>query len=136
MNTLQLSEIVTLLISLSIASERLVEIFKGFVPFLNTEIVAPAGATTADVEKAQAKEGRRKSVLQLMAVLSGIMTACLAKPVLQGSNSFFNDGYLPYLALGLLASGGSGFWNSILTYFTKVKDIKVAQAEAEKRRIA
>jgi hypothetical protein len=33
------------------------------------------------------------------------------------------------LALGLLASGGSGFWNSILTYVTKAKDVKAAEAE-------
>ena len=110
--------------------------FKGFIPILNAEIVAPAGATTAEVEIAKAKEGRRKAILQLMAVLSGIITACLAKPALQGSSSFLNDGYLPYVALGLLASGGSGFWNSILTYLTKVKDIKVTEAETLKRRIA
>jgi hypothetical protein len=29
----------------------------------------------------------------------------------------------------LLASGGSGFWNSILTYVTKAKDLKAAEAE-------
>jgi hypothetical protein len=28
-----------------------------------------------------------------------------------------------------LASGGSGFWNSILTYVTKAKDLKAAEAE-------
>jgi hypothetical protein len=33
------------------------------------------------------------------------------------------------LALGLLASGGSGFWNSILAYITKAKDVKAAEAE-------
>jgi hypothetical protein len=33
------------------------------------------------------------------------------------------------LALGLLASGGSEFWNSILTHVTKSKDLKAAEAE-------
>ena len=33
------------------------------------------------------------------------------------------------MALGLLASGGSGFGNSILTYVTKAKDLKAAEAE-------
>jgi hypothetical protein len=33
------------------------------------------------------------------------------------------------LALGLLASGGSGFWNSILAYVTKAEDLKAAEAE-------
>jgi len=35
--------------------------------------------------------------------------------------------------LGLLASGGSGFWNSILSYLLKVKDIK---GEVLKEQIA
>jgi len=33
--------------------------------------------------------------------------------------------------LGLLASGGSGFWNSILTYVAKAKDLKAAEAETK-----
>jgi len=37
------------------------------------------------------------------------------------------------LGLGLLASGGSGFWNSVLTYVTKVKDIKTVEADAKKK---
>jgi hypothetical protein len=41
------------------------------------------------------------------------------------------DGWTGKLALGLLASGGSGFWNSILTYVNKAKDIKVAAAETK-----
>jgi len=41
------------------------------------------------------------------------------------------------LALGLLASGGSGFWNSVATYVLKVKDIRAADAErAEMKRQA
>jgi hypothetical protein len=103
---------------------------------LNTEIVAPAGATPDEVAQAEAKEGRRKACLQFLAVISGILTAFLAKPALQGSSSFLNDGPLPYIALGLLASGGSGFWNSILTYLANAKDLKEAEAEAQKRRIA
>jgi len=31
--------------------------------------------------------------------------------------------------LGLLASGGSGFWNSVLTFVNKVKDVKKLEAE-------
>jgi hypothetical protein len=39
------------------------------------------------------------------------------------------DDWTETLALGLLASGGSGFWDSILTYVTKAKDLKAAEAE-------
>ena len=33
------------------------------------------------------------------------------------------------IGLGVLASGGSGLWNSVLTYVAKVKDIKKAEAD-------
>jgi len=42
---------------------------------------------------------------------------------------------LSFVVLGLLASGGSGFWNAILTYVLQVKNLKKAAvqkvAEAE-----
>jgi hypothetical protein len=34
-----------------------------------------------------------------------------------------------YIALGLLASGGSGFWNSVLSYILEVKNIRAGIAE-------
>jgi hypothetical protein len=39
-----------------------------------------------------------------------------------------------WVALGLLSSGGSAFWNSILTYVNKVKDVKKQEAEEKKDR--
>jgi len=47
------------------------------------------------------------------------------------SPDFIPHDFTGKLALGLLASGGSGFWNSILTYVTKAKDIKAAEAESK-----
>lgn len=120
----KLITIVTLLIAVSVASERLVEIIKGFSPFLNTE--------KTDVNL----EGRRKSYLHILAVISGIVTALLARSVI---NDVFDNLYndvshaLTILAVGLLASGGSGFWNSILTYLLKVKDIKDVEADKAKK---
>jgi len=107
-----LTVIVSVLVCLSVASERLVEIIKGIVPFLNEE------------NENTKKEGWRRSVLQFLAVCSGIATAFLAKPalveVLPGAWTT-----LPAVfALGFLASGGSGLWNSVLTYVRNVKDIK------------
>ena len=121
MDITSLTAVVTLLLTLSIASERLVEIIKGLVPFLNKEI-------TDDAKR----EGWRKATLQCLAVVSGILTAYLAKPVIPDFASLKLNGTGAYFALGLLASGGSGFWNSILTYVTKLKDIKGAQAEKAK----
>ncbi|MDD5036036.1 MAG: hypothetical protein PHE55_14900 [Methylococcaceae bacterium] len=80
----------------------------------------------------QKAEGRRRSYLQILAVLSGIVTAFLAK-------DYFPSGIvkptenLSVIGLGLLASGGSGLWNSVLTYVTKIKDIKKVEAETAKQ---
>ncbi len=114
---------VSLLIAVSIASERLVEIIKGFVPYLNTENVDPI------------LEGRRKSYLQLFAIVSGILTSLFAYSVItEVIDGLFKDipHALTIIAIGLLASGGSGFWNSILTYLLKVKDIKEIKADKAK----
>jgi len=106
-----LAVIVTLLIGLSVASERLVAIVKGLIPFLNQENANPVF------------EGWRTSALQALAVAAGIVTALLARPLIPSIVPGWDN--LPgLLALGLLASGGSGFWNSIQGYVNLVKDIK------------
>lgn len=113
MPTDNLAEIISLILALSIASERLVEIIKGLIPWLSSPKEDPH------------KEGRRKAALQVLAVLSAIATAFLAKdyiPVELGKS--VSGGSI--LGLGLLASGGSGLWNSVLTYFGNIKDIAKA----------
>jgi hypothetical protein len=109
-----LTALIGVIISLSVASERLVEIIKGFIPFLDRK---------ADTDQ---KEGIRRSLIQILAVGSGVLTAFMAKDFLpmEIANS---AGNWNIIGLGLLTSGGSGFWNSILTYVTKVKDIKSAE---------
>lgn len=111
MDMAKVATITSLLIALSIAAERLVEIVKGFTPALNLEQPDPA------------REGRRRALLQLLAVGAGILTAWLAGGMIP-TEVYDATTPLGIVALGLLASGGSGFWNSILTYVTKVKDLK------------
>lgn len=140
MDVNKLIAIVTILITLSIASERLVEIIKGFFPKL---ITPPSDDPQL--------EARRKANVSLLAVASGIITTFLASPLLAGIfKDLFKDsscpmfiswfgslgnnapcgfslntnGLLLILALGLLASGGSSLWNSILEYLLKIKDLK------------
>jgi hypothetical protein len=115
MDMTKISTVVSLLIALSIASERLVEIVKGCIPALDQPRVDPTA------------EGRRRAVLQLLAVVAGIVTAFLASGIIP---SELHEATTPLatIALGLLASGGSGFWNSILTYVGKVKDVKSLEA--------
>jgi hypothetical protein len=128
MNLTDFSTLVSLLVALSVAAERLVEIVKGFSTFLNQENPNPR------------MEGIRKSLLQLLAVVSGIVTVFLTQPVIgkvgtdaQGSLvPQLLDSWLGLLALGLLTSGGSGFWNSLQTYVNKAKDVKKLEAEQKK----
>src|SRR5215211_7252618 len=96
----QLTTIVALVVALSVAAERLVEIIKNPIGFLRDKNSDPQ------------KEGYRKVALLVLAVAAGLVTAWLTKPAIEGLN-------LPgewsssrgIIALGLLASGGSGFWN-------------------------
>jgi hypothetical protein len=113
------SSIVALLAALSVASERLVEIIKGFIPPLNKENPDPAA------------EGRRQAMLHVLAVIAGIATAWLASQT-GAIKSVIPDTPLAWIVVGLLASGGSGFWNSIQGYVNKAKDVKKAEAEGKK----
>ena len=123
MDTAKLTAIVTLILALSVASERLVEIIKGFIPSLDKEVPNDAKA-----------EARRRSYLQILAVLSGVLTAFLAQDYIPKEIAEATKGGA-ILGLGLLASGGSGFWNSILTYVTKLKDIKSVEANEKKKAV-
>ncbi|MBE0476693.1 MAG: hypothetical protein IBX62_06340 [Coriobacteriia bacterium] len=115
--TAELTSIVSVLIVLSIASERLVEIVKG--------LFTPLGVEQTDPRM----EGFRRAALQALAVLAGILTAFLARSLIPSGLLPESAGVWPVLALGLLASGGSGFWNSILGYLGQVKEVKKVEVE-------
>lgn len=114
-----ISSLATLLVALSIASERLVEIIKGIIPSLAVE------------QKDEKQERRRKSAIQAIAVLAGIGTTFLVSPILP---SELPDTWLSKLGIGLIASGGSGFWNSIQGYVAQAKEVKKAEVEEVKTR--
>lgn len=109
------SSIVGILIALSVASERLVEITKGYMPSLSQARDDPAA------------EGRRKATVQFIAVAAGIITTFLVAPALPENT--IPDNWLSKLAIGLIASGGSGFWNSIQGYVAQAKEVKKAQVQ-------
>lgn len=110
-----LSTLAALVVALSVASERMVEIVKGCIPYLSTSKDDPT------------QESRRRSMIQLLAVIAGITTSFLAAPALPPET--IPDNWMSKFALGLLASGGSGFWNSIQGYMSQSKEVKKAQAE-------
>lgn len=106
-----LSSLLATLIALSVATERLVSIIKNVVPYLSTR------QATAHAER------YRAAAVQLLAVAAGLATAYLAQ------RGQLLPAALPrWPLLGLLASGGSGFWTSILGYVTSVKDIRKSVA--------
>src|ERR1700693_823729 len=100
-----LNNLVTVLVSLSVASERLVEIIKSWIPWLNTKQLSDSG------------EDRRRAAVQIMAGAAGVAPSSPASPVLDGLlKTTVSDKPWVLLGLGLLASGGSGMWNSALSY--------------------
>lgn len=109
-----ISTIVALLVVLSIASERLVEIIKALVPWLQQ--------SHAD----QRTQSLRNAAIHCLAMICSIVTALIAAPAIEGIAIIPADWTNPgtVIALGLLASGGSGFWNSIQSYLLRLKNLK------------
>lgn len=107
-----MEEIIGLMVALSVAAERLVEITKGVVPFL------------AIAREEPRQEKLRKSALQVLALASGIVVTFLAEPMLASTLPETWHSTTGLVVIGLMASGGSGFWNVILSYLLQVKDIK------------
>ena len=117
----KLTLLVTVVLALSVASERLVEIIKGLFKTLDQKNPDPR------------LEGYRRSALQAMAVVSAMLTAFLASDYIpQELGNAIGSKTWTVIGLGLLASGGSGFWNAILTYVGKVKDAKTTEADIKK----
>lgn len=106
-----LPSVITLLIALSVATERFVEIIKNLWPWLDAHQEDPRA------------EGRRRAALQGLAVVGGVAITVLAGPVV-GEVMPGETRWLTLVGLGLLASGGSGFWNSMLTYVVSLKELK------------
>lgn len=114
MNLDSLPAIITLLIALSVATERCVEIVKGLSP-------------TLDTARSDARlEGRRRAAIQALGVAFGFLIAWVTWPVVAESLGRENASlhWPTVVALGFLTSGGSGFWNSMLGYVTSLKELK------------
>lgn len=120
-----LTMVVSILVVLSLSTERMVEIVKGWIPFLSKE------NTDASWERT------RKWCLQILAVVAGIVTSFLAEPILPETvRTQLTLDTRDLVVLGFLASGGSGFWNAILGYLKGIKDIKQVQAVEARAKAA
>jgi drug/metabolite transporter (DMT)-like permease len=116
--------IVAVILAVSVASERLVEIIKNYVPYLSTKKLDDAN-----------KEARRAAAIQLIAIAANVFTALLCWPALSKVVPATWGSIPVVLALGFLASGGSAFWNSIQTYLLKLKDIEAAAAKTAQKAL-
>lgn len=109
-----MEELIALMVALSMATERLVEITRGFVPF--TEKLSGTW---------------KKSTVQAHAAVAGIAVTFMAEPMIAGTLPDQWNNSMGLVVLGLLASGGSGLWHTVLGYLMEVKNIKEQSALQE-----
>jgi len=125
-----LSSLVAVVLAVSLAAERLVTVLKTAFP-----------AQLADEQKTEAQEvdlvadRPRRLLVQLLAFAAAWLTATFLttndltqlglsspfKPVQLAAGGAVT---LPAYIVGLLASGGSAFWNNVLGYTKALKDTK------------
>jgi len=118
-----LTAFVTLMGAISVASERVVEILKGMIPPLATELKGNA-------------EGFRRAAVQILSGIVGAVIAYFAQPeIVSTMPSLSSDkiGWAAYVIVGLLASGGSGLWNHVLDIVQAMKISKETALPADAR---
>ena len=115
-----LTNVVSILAVLSVSAERLVELVKGRFQWLNDKQPDPQ------------EERKRQFWLHLGSVIAGCAVVFLAQDFIVGALPELKDKLLgpTGLGLGLLASGGSSLWNSVLSYLLSVKNLKRDEAGA------
>ncbi|GAB4052789.1 hypothetical protein [Spirosoma litoris] len=120
-----LTQIVSILLAISLASERFVTAIKTLFPeFFEDEKKTPAQEVDLVADK------WRRFAVQLIAFLASWFVAgfLTTEKFMLGSVSFADGAVLmPSFIVGLLASGGSSFWNNILGYTKAAKDIQIQQ---------
>lgn len=124
-----LIKLITIVLAVSIASERLVTFLKTLIPKLGSNSADPAAPLPAKLEGIE--KWRQISVM-LIAFLAAWLTS-----------SFLKDGHfdpwgtydigppkteISVWIIGLLASGGSAFWTNLLGYVRAIKDISTQKS--------
>lgn len=111
-----ISTALTLVIAVSVAVERVTEILKQMFPFLAKE------------QTDETKENWRRAALQVLAAIIGTVIAWTGNLSLGA-----HTGNATYVLIGLMSSGGSGFWNHALD---AVRAMKVTQEATAKEAVA
>ena len=108
---IDISSAVSLIGALSVASERLVEIIKGSPLFTFLRLNEKADPDSK-------AERWRQVKIHLLSLTCGIVTAYVAR---ESITNAFPGGHGEVLTAGILASGGSSFWNSITGFMASLK---------------
>lgn len=121
-----LSTLASLALAGSLAVERLVTIIKTFFPSLN-EVARPAWGES----DARADMDRRLRVLLVTIIASQLTAFLLASGDggLRGQVMVNEEFGVPWSLFGLLISGGSAFWTSIVSYASALKDVQKGLAK-------
>jgi len=114
-------KLISLILAVSIASERLVTLIKTIFPNL-------AAAPATGKPEASATGILKKVLLMAIAFGCGWLTASfLPQPITVGQFT------IPVPIMGLLASGGSAFWTNLLGYVSGLKDLSNQKAVQTKQ---
>ncbi len=119
---MEITSIIAILGFMSLSVERVVEIINNMVPFL------------AGKQPDEKKERWRRAILHFLAALAGTVIALVAQEQIQPllPNIFKKTGEIGVpgcIIIGLLASGGSGFWNQSLAIVEEIKKAKKLQVQ-------
>jgi hypothetical protein len=116
----------TILLALSLSTERLVALVKTIFPSLEDE----TGEKTFSEDKL-----RIRKVQLLSFVCAWITCSFFAEKGFNfiGSFPLIENYKLPVPFVAFLCSGGSAFWSSVLGYVKAVKDTKKQQLAAQRR---
>ena len=112
MSLTDITKLVTLLAAMSVSVERIVEILKGFIPYLNKQL-DPGSA-----------ENRRRAILHVIAALFGTLVAYLGHDQIgniAAAKPLLDLHWLGYILIGLMTAGGSAFWNHVLDIIGALK---------------
>ncbi len=110
---------ITAMIALSVGAERVTEIVKGFSSWLQVAKEPPQGAP----------ERWRRVLLQVIAATAGGVMAFIIGPAhflpaLLSSTPEVHEKVLVAGLLGVVASGGSAFWNHLLDIVGVIKETR------------
>ena len=130
-----LQTLATMVLALSAANERLIEALKNlFAPFLAKKQI------TGNEASDPAGDRRRQLAVQILSVLGALCTAAWiagGRPWSWGSSlplgAAADAPRVPVVLLGLLTSGGSAFWNSVLDFTRGAAQLRKEKADIARR---